>query len=46
MNHRYITKSRFTLALECPTKIYFTGKPECANQTIEDRFLLALADLL
>ena len=45
MNHRYITKSRFTLALECPTKIYYNGKSdEYANQTIEDKFLLALAD--
>ena len=41
---RFFTKSRFKLALECPTKIYYDGKPEYANQKIEDPFLLALAD--
>ena len=40
----YLTKSRFKLALECPTKLYYTGKNEYANQKIEDTFLLALAD--
>lgn len=44
MKTRYITKSRFKLALECPTKIYYDGKPEYANQKLEDTFLLALAD--
>ncbi|PKM89161.1 MAG: DUF2779 domain-containing protein [Firmicutes bacterium HGW-Firmicutes-12] len=44
MRPRYLTKSRFKLALECPTKIYYDGKPEYANQKIEDPFLLALAD--
>jgi len=44
MRTRYITKSRFKLALECSTKIYFDGKPEYANQKLEDTFLLALAD--
>lgn len=44
MENRYLTKSRFKLALECPTKIYYDGKHEYANQKIEDQFLLALAD--
>jgi len=25
---RYLTKSRFKLALECETKLLYTGKPE------------------
>jgi hypothetical protein len=25
---RYLTKSRFKLALECPTKLFYTGKLE------------------
>uniref|UniRef100_UPI004047B4CC DUF2779 domain-containing protein n=1 Tax=Rheinheimera sp. TaxID=1869214 RepID=UPI004047B4CC len=41
---RYLTKSRFKLALECPTKLFYTGKPEYANQSLEDSFLQALAD--
>lgn len=40
---RYLTKSRFKLALECPTKLFYTGKSEYANQKIDDPFLLALA---
>lgn len=44
MKPRYLTKSRFKLALECPTKMYYDGNPEYANQKIEDAFLLALAD--
>jgi len=44
MQARYMTKSRFKLATECPTKLYYIGKPEYANQKIEDSFLLALAD--
>ena len=40
MSNKYLTKSRFQLALECPTKIYYDGKPEYANQKLEDSFLL------
>ena len=25
---RYLTKSRFKLAMECPTKLFYTGKSE------------------
>ncbi len=41
---RYLTKSRFKLALECPVKLYYTGKKEYANQNLDDSFLLALAE--
>lgn len=42
---RYLTKSRFKLACVCPTKLFYTGKPELyANQSIDDPFLLALAE--
>lgn len=44
MKKRYLTKSRFKLATECPTKLFYTGKKEYANQSLEDSFLLALAD--
>ena len=41
---RYLTKSRYKLACECPTKLYYTGKSEYADQTIQDSFLEALAE--
>jgi hypothetical protein len=42
---RYLTKSRFKLALECPTKLYYTGKPELyPDQKRDDEFLQALAE--
>jgi hypothetical protein len=44
MHPRYLTKSRFKLAKECPTKLYYTGKPQYADQKIENAFLLALAE--
>lgn len=40
---RYLTKSRFKLATECPTKLFYTGKPQYADQNIDDPFLLELA---
>lgn len=41
---RYLTKSRFKLACECPTKLFYTGKEDLyANQKIDDPFLMALA---
>ena len=40
---RYLTKSRFKLALDCPTKLYYTRKPEYENQQEADTFLQALA---
>ncbi len=41
---RYLTKSRFKLATECPTKLFYTGKSNYANQSLDDSFLLALAE--
>lgn len=43
MTNRYLTKSRFNLGMQCPTKLYYTGKREYANKNIDDSFLLALA---
>jgi hypothetical protein len=40
---RLLTKSRFKLALECPTKLFYTGKKEYPDKKIEDPFLEALA---
>ena len=44
MSKRYLTKSRFKLAMECPTKLFYTGKDEYINQNIDDSFLLAFAE--
>lgn len=44
MKPRYLTKSRFKLAMECPTKLYYTGKKEYANSDSDDPFLQALAE--
>jgi hypothetical protein len=40
---RYLTKSRYKLALECPVKLFYTDKKEFANQKMSDPFLEALA---
>jgi len=42
---RYLTKSRFKLVMECPTKLYYTNKKTTYSDTItEDKFLMALAE--
>jgi hypothetical protein len=42
---RYLTKSRFKLAAECPTKLFYTGKDKVyKNNMQEDSFLAMLAD--
>jgi hypothetical protein len=42
---RYLTKSRFKLAVECPTKLFYTGKPKLyADTRQEDSFLQMLAE--
>lgn len=42
---RYLTKSRFKLALECPTKLFYTGKTNLyPDAKREDEFLQALAE--
>ena len=41
----YLTKSRFKLALECPTKLYYSSnKKDYADQSLDDQFLQALAE--
>ena len=44
MKPRYLTKSRFKLAVECPTKLFYTGKKSYRDLKQEDSFLQALAD--
>lgn len=41
---KYLTKSRFKLATECPTKLFYTGKKEYLDTKLEDDFLKALAE--
>lgn len=42
---RYLTKSRFKLAVECPTKLYYTRKPAVYGNSLEENdFLQALAE--
>lgn len=42
---RLLSKSKFTLACECPAKLFFAGKPgEFADTRVDDEFLSALAD--
>lgn len=40
---RYLTKSRFKLALDCPTKLYYTRNPKYENASEMDSFLQGLA---
>lgn len=40
---RYLSKSRYKEALECPTKLFYTGKKEYGNKKLEDAFLRELA---
>lgn len=44
MKPRYLTKSRFKIALECDTKLFYTNKPEYSNQKVDDPFMAALAE--
>jgi hypothetical protein len=42
---RYLTKSRFKLAIECETKLFYTKKgEEYADQSLEDSFMKSLAE--
>lgn len=41
---RYLTKSRFKLAIECPRKLFYTGKREYLDKSRDDSFLAALAE--
>lgn len=40
---RYLTKNRYSLSMECPTKLFYAGKPEYPDQSEENPFLAALA---
>src|SRR5580698_1504188 len=42
--NRNLTKTRFKLGMECPTKLFFTGKEQYANENLDDSFLAALAE--
>jgi hypothetical protein len=43
--HRPLSKSRFKIAQECPTKLFYNGKPTIyGNKNDADAFLAALAD--
>jgi hypothetical protein len=45
ITNRYLTKSRFKLAVECPTKLFYTGKgKEYKDAMVEDDFLAMLAE--
>lgn len=41
---RYLTKSRFKTALTCPTKLFYTGKPDYADASSDNAFLRTLAE--
>lgn len=41
---RYLTKSRFKLGMECPTKLFYTRKKEYVDSRLDDPFLAALAE--
>jgi len=40
----YLTKSRFTLAVACPTKLWYYGNPGYVDNSKEDDFLKMLAE--
>jgi len=42
--HRYLTKSRFILGLDCPAKLFYTGKSQYPDKSDGDSFLEALAE--
>lgn len=41
---KYLTKSKFKIGTQCPTKLYFQDRPEYANKNKENSFLEALAE--
>ena len=44
MARRYLTKSRFQMASECPAKLYYVRKSDYANQSLGNTFLMSLAE--
>lgn len=43
MTERLLSKSRFKLASECAAKLFYTGKPEFADNRLDNSFLKELA---
>jgi hypothetical protein len=43
IRNRYFTKSKFKIASECPTRLFYLDKPQYINQHEENPFLEALA---
>ncbi len=41
---KYLTKSRFKQAVECPKKLFYTSNPDYKNTKNDDVFLRSLAD--
>ena len=41
---RYLTKSRYRMACECPTKLFYTKKKAYKYNGLDDPFLAALRD--
>lgn len=41
---RHLTKSRFKIGYECPTKLFFLDNREFGNKNLENSFLAALAE--
>ena len=41
---RYLTKSRYRMAYECPTRLFYTKKKSYKDNGLEDPFLAALRD--
>ncbi len=44
ISKKYLTKSRFKLALECPAKLMYTGQDEYVDTKKSDEMLLGLAE--
>lgn len=44
MKNKYLTKSRFKLAVECPTKLFYTGKSGYRDAMSDNKFLEMLAE--
>lgn len=43
-NPRYLTKSRFQLAVDCPTKLFYAGKSEYENSMASNDLMAMLAE--
>ena len=44
MSERYLTKSLLARALGCPRKLYYAGKKQYADNSLDDEFLASLAE--